>query len=138
MLQDLSAMQDQDNRRRAQDSERLHEVRSVLAGLHAATGCLRKYEDTLDPEVRRRLEDAVGAELKRLNHLVDLGIPEVSVELDLEAVVMPVVLAEREQGLVITTDLADVSIQGSPLRWYMSTEGGYFLGQLSYGLGQPS
>jgi signal transduction histidine kinase len=113
MLQDLSAMQDEDTRRRAADSERLHEVRSVLAGLHAATGSLRKYEDTIDPEVRRRLEDAVGAELKRLNHLVDPGIPEVPVELNLTAVVMSVVLAEREQGLVITTNLADVSVHGS-------------------------
>ncbi len=119
MLQDLSAMQVEDNRRRAADSERLHEVRSVLAGLHAATGSLRKYEDTLDPEVRRRLEDAVGAELSRLNYLIDPGLPVASAELDLdldldlEAVVMPVVVAEREQGLVITTDLAKLSVNGS-------------------------
>lgn len=113
MLQDLSAMQVEDNRRRAADSERLHEVRSVLAGLHAATGSLRKYEDTLDPEVRRRLEDAVGAELSRLNYLIDPGLPVASAELDLEAVVMPVVVAEREQGLVITTDLAKLSVSGS-------------------------
>jgi signal transduction histidine kinase len=113
MLQDLTAMQDEDSRRRADESERLHEVRSVLAGLHAATGSLRKYEDSIDPEVRRRLEDAVGAELYRLNHLIDPSMPEVAVELNLEAVVMSVVLAEREQGLVITTDLADVSVKGS-------------------------
>lgn len=113
MLQDLNAMQDEDSRRQAEESERLHEVRSVLAGLHAATSSLRKYEDTIDPAVRRLLEDAVGAELKRLNHLIDPRMPEVPVELDLEAVVMSVVVAEREQGLVITTDLADVSVQGS-------------------------
>lgn len=113
MIQDLSAMKDEDTRRRAQDSERLHEVRSVLAGLQATTGSLRKYEDTIDPAVRRRLEDAVGAELKRLNHLVDPVIPEVTDELDLEAIVTSVVLAERAQGLVITTDLAEVSVHGS-------------------------
>jgi len=113
MLQDLSAMQIEDNQRRARDSERLHEVRSVLAGLHAATGSLRKYEDSLDPEVRRRLEDAVGAELNRLNYLIDPALPEASADLDLEAVVMSVVVAEREQGLRITTDLANVSVSGS-------------------------
>jgi len=114
MLQDLSAMQIEDNRRRAEDSERLHEVRSVLAGLHAATGSLRKYEDRLDPEVRRRLEDAVGAELNRLNYLIDPALPEAATaDLDLEAVVMSVVMAEREQGLRITTDLANVSVSGS-------------------------
>jgi len=117
MLQDLSAMQDEDSRRRAEDSERLHEVRSVLAGLHAAAGSLSKYEDSIDPEVRRRLQDAVGAELYRLNHLIDPSVPEVAIEvaieLDLEAVVMSVVLAEREQGLVISTDLANVSVRGN-------------------------
>jgi signal transduction histidine kinase len=113
MLQDLSAMQVEDNQRRARDSERLHEVRSVLAGLHAATGSLRKYEDSLDPEVRRRIEDAVGAELNRLNYLIDPSLPEASSDLDLEAVVMSVVVAEREQGQVITTDLAEVSVNGS-------------------------
>jgi signal transduction histidine kinase len=113
MLQDLNAMQDEDGRRRAEESDRLHEVRSVLAGLQAATGSLRKYEDSIDPEVRRRLEDAVGAELTRLNHLIDPRIPEVTIGLDLEGVVMSVVMAEREQGLVITTDLANVSVQGS-------------------------
>ena len=113
MLQDLRAMKDEDTQRRAEDSERLHEVRSVLAGLQAATGSLRKYEDTIDPAVRRRLEDAVGAELMRLKHLVDPSTPEVTDELDLEAIVTSVVLAEREQGLMITTDLPDVSVQGS-------------------------
>ena len=119
MLQDLSAMQNEDSRRRAEDSERLHEVRSVLAGLQAATGSLRKYEDTIDPDVRRRLEDAVGAELNRLNHLIDPHTPEVTgeidfdLDLDLEAVVMPVLVAEREQGLVITTDLKHICVQGN-------------------------
>lgn len=112
MLQDLTDMQDDDSRRRAEESERLHEVRSVLAGLRAAAGSLRKYEDNLDPGVRRRLEDAVGAELSRLNHLIDPRTTDVSQALDLEAVVMPVVLAQREQGLVVTTDLAEVSVRG--------------------------
>ena len=112
MLQDLTMMRDEDSRRRADESERLHEVRSVLAGLHAATGSLRKYEDSLDPAVRRRLEDAIGAELSRLNQLIDPRIPEVTEDLDLEALVMPVVLAERERGLLVTTDLPDVCVRG--------------------------
>lgn len=112
MLQDLGAMRDADSRRRAEEVERLHEVRSVLASLRAATGSLRKYEDSLDPAVRRRLEDAVGAELIRLNQLIDPCITEVTEELDLKGVVLPVVVAQREQGLVVTTDLADVFVRG--------------------------
>ena len=113
MLQDLSAMQDEDSRRRADEVERLHEVRSVLAGLRAATGSLRKYEDSLEPGVRRRLEEAVGAELIRLNQLIDPSTPEVADELDLGAVVMPVVVAMRAQGLVVTTDLPDLCVRGT-------------------------
>jgi signal transduction histidine kinase len=113
MLQDLTTMQDEDSKRRADENERLHEVRSVLAGLRAATGSLRKYEDSLDPGVRRRLEDAVGAELSRLNQLIDPEIREPTDELDLGAAVMSVVVAEREQGLVVTTDLADVYVRGT-------------------------
>jgi signal transduction histidine kinase len=112
MLQDLGAMRDEDSRRRAEEVERLHEVRSVLAGLHAATGSLRKYEDSLDPGVRRRLQDAVAEELSRLNQLIDPTTPEVTEELDLEAVLTSVVLSEREQGLVVTTDLANLSVLG--------------------------
>ena len=114
MLHDLSAMRDDESRRQAEENERLHEVRSVLGGLRAATGSLRKYEDSLDPDVRRRLEDAVSAELSRLNHLIDPFTSEVYEELNLEAVVMSVVEAEREQGLMVTTDLADVSLWGRP------------------------
>ena len=114
MLQDLSAMRDDESRRQAEEIERLHEVRSVLGGLRAATGSLRKYEDNLDPGVRRRLEDAVGEELSRLNHLIDPLTSQVNEELNLEAVVMSVVVAEREQGLMVTTDLADVSVWGRP------------------------
>lgn len=113
MLQDLGAMRDEDSRRQAEESERLHEVRSVLAGLHAATGSLRKYEDNLDPAVRRRLEEAVTAELSRLDRLVDPGARAPIAVHDLEEVVLPVVMAEREQGLVVITDLADFSVLGS-------------------------
>jgi signal transduction histidine kinase len=112
MLQDLGAMRDEDSRRRAEEVERLHEVRSVLAGLHAATGSLRKYEDSLDPGVRRRLQDAVAQELSRLNQLIDPTTPEVAEDLDLEAVLTSVLLSEREQGLVVMADLANLSVLG--------------------------
>jgi signal transduction histidine kinase len=112
MLQDLGVMRDQDSKRRAEEVERLHEVRSVLAGLQAATNSLRKYEDSLDPGVRRRLQDAVGDELTRLNRLIDPDTPEVTEELDLEAALASVVVAAREQGMVVTTDLGHVLVRG--------------------------
>ena len=112
MLQDLNAMRDENSQRLADEDERLHEVRSLLGGLRAATGSLRTYENSLDPGIRRRLEDAVSEELNRLNELIDPSEPEPAEELDLELVVMSVVAAEREQGLVVTTDLDDACVRG--------------------------
>ncbi len=82
----------------AQDEERLHEVRNVLAGLHGATATLRKYEDRLDPGVRRRLEAAVSSELARLSHLVDPPAVVPVADVDLATLLEPVVVAERELG----------------------------------------
>jgi len=112
MLQDLGAMRDENSRRRAEESERLHEVRSVLAGLYAARDTLRKYEDTLESADRRRLQDAVGEELGRLNQLIDPVLRADIEDLRLADVLASVVLAEREQGLVVTTDLAEVRVRG--------------------------
>jgi signal transduction histidine kinase len=106
-----------DSRRReqwaqAEHEERLHDVRSVLAGIHGATATLQRYEDRLDPGVRRRLEQAVTAELHRLEHLVDPSPVEGSVsDLDVEAVLEPVLLTERQQGAAIRADLRGVSVR---------------------------
>lgn len=95
-----------------QEEERLHEVRSVLAGLHGATATLRKYEDKLDPGVRHRLEDAVTAELRRLSHLVDPNQVAPVVDVDLAEALAAVVVAERQQGAELHLDLREVSVRG--------------------------
>ncbi|MCU1691978.1 MAG: signal transduction histidine kinase [Frankiales bacterium] len=96
----------------AQDEERLHEVRNVLAGLQGATATLRKYEDRLDPGVRRRLEAAVSSELARLAHLVDPpAVVPVGV-VDLGALLEPVVVAERELGAVVDLRVDGARVTG--------------------------
>jgi signal transduction histidine kinase len=97
----------------AVEEERLHEVRNVLAGLHGATATLRKYEDRLDPGVRRRLEDAVTGELRRLSHLVDPGQAAPVVDVDLIEALTPVVVAERELGAdLVVEDLQGLLVRG--------------------------
>jgi len=98
----------------AVEEERLHEVRNVLAGLHGATATLRKYEDRLDPGVRRRLEDAVTGELRRLSHLVDPEQAAPLVDVDLADALTPVVVAERELGADLAADLHGVTVRGRP------------------------
>lgn len=87
------------------EQERLHEVRNVLAGLHAATATLRKYEDRLDPGVRRRLEDAVSGELQRLAHLIDPAAETPLRDVPLAPALDAVVAAEREAGADLEVDL---------------------------------
>ena len=97
---------------RAQEEERLHEVRNVLAGLHGATVTLRKYEDRLEAGVRRRLEDAVSAELRRLAHILDPTQVEPVVDVDLDAVLGPVAVSELEQGADLKIELGAAAVRG--------------------------
>ena len=105
--------QQQRSAQRTQE-ERLHEVRNVLAGLHGATATLRKYEDRLDPGVRRRLEDAVTGELRRLSHLLDPTLAAPLVDVALAEALAPVVVAEREQGADLWVDLHVAAVKGRP------------------------
>lgn len=109
LLRLATDVEDHRNERRsaqAQEEERLHEVRNVLAGLQGATATLRKYEDRLDPGVRRRLEDAVTAELRRLGALVDPAHRSYVTDVDLQRVLAPVVLAEQQAGTDLRADLS--------------------------------
>lgn len=83
----------------------LHEVRNVLAGLHGATSTLRRYEDELDPGVRHRLEDAISAELSRLQHLVDPPKSRPREAIAITEALQPLLVAERELGSLIRADL---------------------------------
>lgn len=104
----------QQNRRSAEESQavRLHEVRNVLAGLHGATATLRRYEDKLDPGVRHRLEDAITAELQRLQHLVDPPARKPCGPVLVSEMLQPVLTAERELGALIRADLHRVTAIG--------------------------
>ena len=104
----------QERRRSAEATEavRLHEARNVLAGLHSATATLRRYEDKLDPGVRHRLEDAIGAELQRLQHLVDPPLRKPSGPVVVPDAIASVLTAERELGAVIRADLHRVTALG--------------------------
>lgn len=108
-LLDLTADVTEHERRTRSATEsqavRLHEVRNVLAGLHGATATLRRYEDKLDPGVRHRLEDAISAELSRLQHLVDPPKKRPCEPVAIKDALQPLLVAERELGSLIRADL---------------------------------
>lgn len=108
-LLDLTADVTEHERRQrsAKESQavQLHEVRNVLAGLHGATSTLRRYEDRLDPGVRHRLEDAISAELSRLQHLVDPPQSRPREPVAIKDALQPLLVSERELGSLIRADL---------------------------------
>lgn len=91
---------------------RLHEVRNVLAGLHGATATLRRYEDKLDPGVRHRLEDAISAELSRLQHLVDPPKSRPCAPVAVRDALAPLLTAERGLGSLIRADMRPATAFG--------------------------
>jgi len=112
LLHDVDAQHEREETAQQAEEERRHEVRSVLAGVRGAVTTLRRYEDQLDPAVRRRLEDAVAAELGRLDHLVDPS-PDVPVtDVALDAALDPLLTAEQAQGLDLRVDLCGAAVRG--------------------------
>lgn len=115
-LLDLTADVTEHERRSRSATEsqavRLHEVRNVLAGLHGATATLRRYEDRLDPGVRHRLEDAISAELSRLQHLVDPPKKRPCEPVAIKDALQPLLVAERELGSLIRADLHPATALG--------------------------
>jgi signal transduction histidine kinase len=98
---------------RGHDQERLHDVRSVLAGLQLAATSLTSYEDRIDAPMRRRLHESVSAELIRLRELIEPSAsapPEATEPISLVAAIRPVLDADALHGTTLAVDIDDVDI----------------------------
>jgi signal transduction histidine kinase len=60
---------------RASHAELAHEAHNALAAIEGATRTLQGSHDHLDPTFRAELSEAIGAEIRRLQHLVSLERP---------------------------------------------------------------
>jgi signal transduction histidine kinase len=95
--------------------ERLHDARSVIAALKAASFTLDKYGERLDTSVKNSLRSSLVSELGRLERVIDGRRKEASQPFRLDVALGPVLTAERENGLVITNKLGSVKAVGRPL-----------------------
>jgi signal transduction histidine kinase len=95
--------------------ERLHDARSVIAALKAASITLDRYDERLDKAVKHSLRTSLVSELARLERVIDGRRREPLQEFRLDVALRPVLTAERENGLVITNKLGSVKAIGRPL-----------------------
>jgi hypothetical protein len=97
--------------RRGHDQERLHDVRSALAGLQLAATSLTSYEDRIDAPMRRRLHESVSAELIRLRELIEPTTPArtaAAAPVSLLAAIRPVLDADALRGTTLAVDIDDL------------------------------
>jgi signal transduction histidine kinase len=95
--------------------ERLHDARSVIAALKAASITLDRYDERLDHAVKHSLRTSLVSELARLERVIDGRRTEPLQSFRLDVALGPVLTAERENGLVITNKLGSVKALGQPL-----------------------
>ena len=99
----------------AEQEERLHDARSVIAALKAASLTLDRYDERLDHAMKHRLRATMVTELSRLERVI-AGRQEDPLEVfRLDAALTPVLTAEREAGLVICKELGSLAAKGRPL-----------------------
>jgi signal transduction histidine kinase len=86
--------------------QRLHDVRGALAGVRAAVDALHAHRDELAADTAAELEDALLAELARIEILVRPAVaaaassrPDPGVACRLDDVLLPLVVTYRERGL---------------------------------------
>jgi signal transduction histidine kinase len=111
MLRDAEHHLSAEERRR---EEQIHDVRSAIAALRAATVTLQRYGGGLEEERRSELRSAIVDELGRLQYLVEAGGEKPRTDFTLAQAIGPVIAAERENGLVIDAHLAPVPVRGRP------------------------
>jgi signal transduction histidine kinase len=90
--------------------ERLHDARSVLAGLAGGINVLTRNGS---PE-RRDLRRMLVAELDRLQSLLDANDPEPITDFELDKALEPVLLAHRLDNEDIRCELAPIVVRGRP------------------------
>jgi len=98
-----------------EQEERLHDARSVIAALKAASITLDRYDERLDTSVKHSLRSSLVSELARLERVIDGRRREPLQAFRLDVALGPVLMAERENGLVITNKLGSVKALGRPL-----------------------
>lgn len=90
----------------AEAEDRAHEARNALLAIEGATRTLERHHDTLPPDVRAGLADAVSAEIGRLQRLVTGdGAVRRPAPFGVAEALAPAVTGARAQGVDVVVDI---------------------------------
>jgi signal transduction histidine kinase len=90
--------------------ERLHEIRSTVAGISNASRLL--HEGKVAPATRRRLDDNMRTEMSRLERLLDNRQPTLPEPVDLDATIDPLLELHRARGRRIIWQPTGLTVRG--------------------------
>lgn len=108
-LEEMSAAM---RRERAELEERLHDLRNAVSAMRTADSTLRRYSAQLDEPTRRRLADALSAELSRLQHLIEPSRRLAAETFRFDEALGPVLTMERALGTTIDADFDGLAASG--------------------------
>lgn len=90
--------------------ERLHEIRSTVAGISNASRLL--HEGKVAPSTRRRLDENMRMEMERLERLLDNRKPTLPEPVDLDATIDPLLELHRARGRRIIWQPTGLVVRG--------------------------
>lgn len=90
----------------------VHDARSMIAALRAASVTLDRHGDTIDPEAAHRLRGAMDVELERLGRLIGGSARDDVEVVDVHSALQPVVTTMREHGLAVDLDVEGARVLG--------------------------
>ena len=95
------------------EQQRLHDVRSTVAGVMGASELLTRRPPTATPEDDAKLRWLMRSELGRLESLLDIGAPQTGAFV-LSDVLAPVIAAHRASGLSVDSEIEPITMAGPP------------------------
>lgn len=96
------------------DEEILHELRSTIAGISAASKLLFQREPLLPAGHRRHLQRMLDAEMGRLERLLSRPAPGRVIDVDLDDVIEPAALSQAALGVVVHWEPSRATVRARP------------------------
>ena len=94
------------------DRERMHEIRSTIAGISTASRLLHDHGDDLDVRRRDRLRRTLESEMARLERLLDGRLAVGPGPVDLDEAIDPVLESHRARGHLVEWQPSGLTVRG--------------------------
>jgi signal transduction histidine kinase len=113
-IRSLEARAESAEQNMQKDEEILHELRSTIAGISAASKLLFRREPLLPAGHRRHLQRMLDAEMGRLERLLSRPAPGPVMDVDLDDVIEPAALSQAALGVVVHWEPSRTTLRARP------------------------